>query len=102
MTLRVVPEGLASTSAAIEALTARLAAANAVAAPLITTVVPPATDPVSLQNAAGLSVRGGEHSAAVAQGAEELGRAGVGVGESGASYARGDAAAAAAYHIAGY
>jgi hypothetical protein len=32
-----------------------------------------------------------------AEGAEELGRAGVGVGESGASYAAGDAAAAASY-----
>ena len=65
MTLRVVPEGLAGASAAIDALTARLAAANAGAAPLITAVVPPAADPVSLQNAAGFSVRGGEHSAAV-------------------------------------
>jgi hypothetical protein len=101
MTLRVVPEGLAGASAAIDALTARLAAANAGAAPLITTVVPPAADPVSLQNAAGFSVRGGEHSAAVAQGAEELGRAGVGVGDSGAGYAARDAAAASSYHILG-
>jgi hypothetical protein len=102
MTLRVVPEGLAGASAAIDALTARLAAANAGAAPLITVVAPPAADPVSLQNAAGFSVRGGEHSAAVAQGAEELGRAGVGVGDSGAGYAARDAAAAASYHIVGY
>ncbi|WP_019728781.1 PE domain-containing protein, partial [Mycobacterium avium] len=36
MTLRVVPEGLAATSAAVEALTARLAAAHAAAAPAIT------------------------------------------------------------------
>ncbi len=34
MTLRVVPEGLAAASAAVEALTARLAAAQAAAAPL--------------------------------------------------------------------
>ena len=101
MTLRVVPEGLAGASAAIEALTARLAAANAGAAPLITVVAPPAADPVSLQNAAGFSVRGGEHSAAVAQGAQELGRAGVGVGDSGARYAARDAAAASSYHIVG-
>ena len=46
MTLRVVPEGLAGASAAIEALTARLAAAHAGAAPLITTVVPPAAGPL--------------------------------------------------------
>ena len=102
MTLRVLPEGLAAASARIGALTARLAAAHAGTAPLITVVVPPAADPVSLQTAAGFSVRGGEHSAAVAQGAEELGRAGVGVGDSGASYAARDAAAAASYHIAGY
>jgi PE family len=97
MTLRVVPEGLAAASASIEALTARLAAAHAGAAPLITAVVPPAADPVSLQSAAGFSVRGCQHAAAAAQGVEELGRSGVGVGESGASYAAGDAAAAATY-----
>ena len=36
-----------------------------------------------------------------AQGVEELGRAGVGVGEAGASYLAGDAAAAATYGVAG-
>jgi hypothetical protein len=102
MTLRVLPEGLAGASAAIDALTARLASANAGAAPLITAVVPPAADPVSLQNAAGFSLRGSEHTAVAAQGAVELGRAGVGVADSGAGYAARDAAAAAAYHIAGY
>jgi hypothetical protein len=102
MTLRVVPEGLAGASAAIEALTARLAAANAGATPLITVVAPPAADPVSLQNAAGFSLRGGEHAAAAAHGAEELGRAGVGVGDSGVGYAARDAAVASSYHFAGY
>lgn len=101
MTLRVVPEGLAAASAAVEALTARLATAHAGAAPLITAVVPPAVDPVSLQTAAAFSVHGGEHAAVAAQGVEELGRSGVGVGESGMSYAAGDAAAAAAYLGAG-
>lgn len=100
MTLRVVPEGLSAASAAIEALTARLAAAYAGAVPLITAVVPPAVDPVSLQSAAGFSIRGGEHAAVAAQGAEELCRSGVGVGEAGASYASGDAAAASSYLIA--
>jgi hypothetical protein len=100
MTLRVVPEGLAGASAAIEALTARLAAANAGAAPLITAVVPPAADPVSLQSAAGFSAHGSEHAAVAAQGAEELGRAGVGVVDSGAGYAAHDAAASSSYHIA--
>src|ERR1700749_4541185 len=97
MTLRVIPEGLASASAAVEALTARLAAAPAAAAPAITAVVPPAADPVSLQTAAGFSAQGAEHTAVAAQGVEELGRAGVGVGEAGASYAAGEAAAAASY-----
>jgi hypothetical protein len=101
MTLRVVPEGLAGASAAIEALTARLAATQAGAAPLITAVTPAAVDPVSLQSAAGFSIRGAEHAATAAQGAEELGRAGIGVGESGVNYAAGDAAAAASYLPAG-
>jgi hypothetical protein len=97
MTLRVVPEGLTAASASIEALTARLAAAHAGADPLITAVVPPAADPVSLQSAAGFSMRAGEHAVAATQGVAELGRSGVGVGESGASYAAGDAAAASSY-----
>jgi predicted metal-dependent hydrolase len=97
MTLQVVPEGLAATAAAVEALTARLAAAHAAAAPLTTAVVPPAADPVSLSTAAGFSVHGVEHNAVATQGVEELGRSGVGVGEGGASYAAGDAAGAATY-----
>ena len=100
MTLRVVPEGLAGASAAVEALTARLAAAHGAAAPLITAVVPPAADPVSLQTAAGFSAQGSEHAAMAAQGVEELGRSGVGVADSGASYATGDAMAASTYLVA--
>jgi hypothetical protein len=98
MTLRVVPEGLAAASARIEAMTARLAAAQAGSAPLIAGVVPAAADPVSLQTAAGFSLLGSQHTAAGAQGAEELGRSGVGVAESGVSYTAGDAAAASSYH----
>jgi len=97
MTLRVVPEGLTAASARIEALTARLASAQAGAAPMITAVLPPAADPVSMQTAAGFSLRGGQHALAVAQGEEELGRSGVGVAESGAGYAARDAAASASY-----
>jgi hypothetical protein len=100
MTLRVVPEGLAATSAAVEALTARLAAAHAGAAPLITAVIPPAADPVSLQTAAGFSAQGAEHATIASQGIEELGRSGLGVGESGTSYATGDAQAAGTYLMA--
>lgn len=101
MTLRVVPEGLAAASARIAALTARLAAAQAGTAPLITAVVPPAADPVSLQTAVGFSAQGQEHAAVAAQGVEELGRAGVGVGQAGASYLVGDTAAAATYGFTG-
>lgn len=97
MTLRVVPEGLTAASSAVEALTARLAAAHAAAAPMISTVLPPAADAVSLQAAAGFSANGAQQSAVAAQGVEELGRSGVGVGESGVSYATGDAQAAASY-----
>ncbi|BBZ25380.1 PE family protein [Mycolicibacter hiberniae] len=99
MTLNVVPEGLAAAGAAVEALTARLAAAQAGAAPLITAVVPPAADPVSLQTAAGFSAQGSEHAAVAAQGAAELGRAGIGVGDSGVNYAAGDAAGASTYFL---
>jgi PE family len=101
MTLRVVPEGLASASAAVDAITARLAAAQAGASPAITAVLPSAADPVSLQTAAGFSAQGSEHAAVAAEGVEELGRAGVGVGESAVSYVAGDVAAAATY-LAGH
>ncbi|WP_344125697.1 PE domain-containing protein, partial [Mycolicibacterium murale] len=40
MTLRVVPEAMLAASAAVEALTARLAAAHTAAAPAITAVIP--------------------------------------------------------------
>lgn len=101
MTLRVVPEGLAAAASSVEALTARLRAAHAAAAPLISTVLPPAIDAVSMQTAAGLSAHGTEHSALAAHGVEELGRSGVGVGESATSYAAGDASAAGSYLVAG-
>ncbi len=101
VSLRVVPEGLAAAGTAVEALTARLAAAHSAALPLITAVAPPAADPVSLQTAVGFSAAGNEHAVVAAQGVEELGRSGVGVGESGASYATGDAAAASSYGVTG-
>jgi hypothetical protein len=101
MTLRVVPEGLAAAGSAVEALTARLAAAHAAAAPLLSTVLPPAADPVSLQTAVGFSAHGTEHTTVATEAVTELGRSGVGVGQSGISYATGDAAAASSYLIAG-
>lgn len=100
MTLRVIPEGLTAAGAAVEALTARLAAAHAAAAPVVNAVLPPAADPVSLQTAAGFSAAGVEHSTVAALAVEELGRAGAGVAESGVSYAAGDALAASSYLIA--
>jgi hypothetical protein len=101
MTLQVLPEGLVAAAATVESLTARLAAAHSAAAPLISAVLPPAVDPVSLQTSAAFSAAGNAHHAAAAQGVEELGRSGIGVGEAGASYAAGDVAAAASYPITG-
>lgn len=99
MTLRVIPEGLAAAGTAVGSLTARLAAAHSAAAAATTAVVPPAADPVSLQAATGLSAQGARHETVAAQGVEELGRSGVGIAESGTSYATGDTQAAASYLI---
>lgn len=101
MALRVVSEELAAASASIETSTARSATAHAGAAPLITAVVPPAVDPVSLESAAGWSVHGGDHAPVAARGVRQLGRSGVGAAEARASYATGDAPAATSYPIAG-
>ncbi|OBJ18478.1 PE domain-containing protein [Mycobacterium colombiense] len=97
MTLRVIPEGLAATSAAVDAIAAQLAAAHAAAAPVVSVVVPPAADPVSLAAAAVFSERGSQHSAAAAKGVEVLGRAGLGVSLAGVNYVAGDTAATATY-----
>lgn len=97
MPLHVVPEGLAAACARVEALAARLAATHAGAVPVISAVLPPAADPVSLQSAAALSSYGGRHAVIAAEGTTELGRSGAGVGEAGANYAIGDAAAASVY-----
>ncbi|MGB3476967.1 MAG: PE family protein [Mycobacterium sp.] len=97
MVLDVVPEGLAATSAAVEAIAAALAAAHAAAAPSITAVVAPAIDPVSLQAAAELSVQGIAHGAVAARGTEVLGRAGVGVAQAGVNYQVADTVAASVF-----
>jgi hypothetical protein len=99
--LRVLPEGLAATSSAVEAIAAQLASAHAEATPAIAAVMPPAADPVSIQAAALFSARASEHAVAATCGVEVLGRAGVGVGQAGASYAAGDAAAASTYLMPG-
>jgi hypothetical protein len=84
MAVQVIPESLAAADAAVEALTARLASA---------------ADAVSLQTATGFSTAGDEHVTVAAQGVGELGRSGAGLGESGISYATGDAAPASSYGI---
>lgn len=99
MTLRVVPEGLAATGAAVEAITARLAAAHLAAGPVISAVLPPGADAVSVQAALEFSASADQHEAAVARGVEVLGRAGVGVEQAGVNYAAGDAAAASTYLV---
>lgn len=101
MTLQVVPEGLLATAAGVEALAARLSAAHTAAAAVTTVVVPPAADPVSLQNAAGLSAHAGQHRGVAIQGVIGLGHSAAGVGQSGASYATGDSQAATTYLVAG-
>lgn len=101
MTLRVIPEGLAAIGAAVEAITARLAAAHLAAGPVISTVLPPGADPVSVQAALQFSAFGDQHETVVARGLEVLGRAGVGVARAGANYAAGDAAAASTYLVTG-
>ncbi len=100
MTLRVVPEGLVAAGTQVTALTARLAAAHAAAAPLITAVVPPGSDPVSLQTAAGFSAQGLDHTALATEGVTELGRSATAVADSAAGYATADAAATSSYLIA--
>lgn len=97
MVLDVVPEGLAATSAAVEAITAALAAAHAAAAPLITAVAPPGIDPVSLQAAAELSLQGSQHGVVAARGTEVLGQAGVGVAQAGINYHVADTSAASVF-----
>lgn len=101
MALWVVPEGLTAASAAVEAITARLGAAHTAAASVVSAVAPPGADEVSLRTALGFSELGMQHAAVASQGVEELGRAGIGVAESGSSYAVGDAEAAAGYGFLG-
>ncbi len=90
MTFCVVPEGLAAHSAAVEALTTS-AGLN----------VSPTADPVSLSTAARFSSAGGEHAIVAGQGVQELGRSGVGVGESRTTVMPPVIGAAASYLIGG-
>lgn len=85
MTLRVVPEGLTAASSAVEALTARLAAAHAAAAPVVSAVVPPAAGtPVRCRRRPASALTARSTMWLRPKASKELGRSGVGVGESGA------------------
>ncbi|EFV14688.1 PE family protein [Segniliparus rugosus] len=99
MILRTLPEGMAATSALMESITARLAAAHAAAAPIITAVVPPAIDVVSTSAATELSVHGAQRQISGATGVSALAASSLGVADSGLSYQEGDLAAAATYAI---
>ena len=99
MILRTLPEGMAATSVLVESITARLAAAHAAAAPLITAVVPPAIDTVSIAAAAELSASGAQRQTSGATGVAELGGSSLAVADSGLSYQEGDLAAAATYAL---
>lgn len=99
MILRTLPEGMAATSALVESITARLAAAHAAAAPAITAVIPPAIDVVSLAGAAELSASGVQRQVCGAGGVAELGGSSLAVADSGLSYQEGDLAAAATYAL---
>jgi len=99
--LDVTPEALLAASAQVEALTARLVAANAVHAAATATILPPGSDAPSVKVAALLIGHGGAHEASAAMGNEELLRSGLGVAESGISYLCGDTEGAAALGAAG-
>ncbi|ERG69180.1 PE family protein [Segniliparus rugosus] len=97
MGLRVVPEGLEAVAATIEAVTAQLLAAQAQAGSVVSAIVPPAADPVSVEAAVGLAAHGAQQRAVEADGSQELGRSGLGVEQAAASYREGDALAVARY-----
>ena len=95
MVLQVIPEALAATSVAVEALAERLAAAQATVAPIITAVVPPAIDPVSIETATVFSTQSSQHLLVSTQGTQQLNYAGLGVANAGTNYALTDSHAAA-------
>ncbi len=97
MILDVTPEALVGAAGQINALTARLVAANAMHAGVTAGILPPGSDAPSVKVAAMLIGHGVAHQAAAAMGNEELLRSGLGVAESGASYLIGDSAGATAF-----
>lgn len=98
--LNVVPEGLMAASMQVEALAARLVAANVAHAAVMATVLPPGSDIPSVKLSAALIGHGVQHETSAMLGNEELVRGGVGVAESGTSYLMGDLEGAGAFTAA--
>lgn len=98
--LEVIPEALLGASAQVDALTARMIAANAVHLAATASILPPGSDPVSIKAAAALIGHGTAHAATATMGNEELLRSGVGVAETAVSYLTGDSQGAAAFGAA--
>ncbi|OSC42769.1 hypothetical protein B8W66_03995 [Mycobacterium decipiens] len=94
MALQVVPEGLASTSAAVDGATAQLAVAHTALAPAVAATVSPGVASVSLLTAGGLGTSDIEHPCAGGEGIGNPARAGIAVGECDISYSVGDRTAA--------
>ncbi|OSC41056.1 PE family protein [Mycobacterium decipiens] len=97
MTLRLEPEGLAAAGAALAAVTTWLATGHVASLPVLTGAVSTAANPVLRGIATVLGAWDDERAAIATNAIEELGRSGVGVAESGVSYAVGDAVAASTY-----
>ncbi|HLR99573.1 PE family protein [Mycolicibacillus parakoreensis] len=95
--LDVTPEVLLAASAQVEALMARMTAANAVQAAASAAILPPGSDAPSIKVAAALIGHGAAHELSATMGNEELFRSGIGVAESGVSYLLGETQGVTAY-----
>ncbi|WP_292974837.1 PE family protein [Mycobacterium sp.] len=97
MELDVNPTALGAASAQVAALTGRLLASNATHLVATSATLPPGADLVSEKTSLSLIAEGLEHHLMTGMGSAQLGLSSEGVGESGTSYAIGDAEGAAAY-----
>ena len=101
MQLDVTPEALAAASGQVAALTGRLIGANAAHTAALGMILPPGSDIPSVKTAASLVAKGLSHEAMAAMGNVELASSSMGVGESSASYAIGEAEGVATYTASG-
>lgn len=99
MLVDVTPEALASASAQVAALTARLLGTNASHAVATGAILPPGSDPVSVKTAASLVAEGLSHQAMAGMGNTQLAASAEGVGESGIGYNLVDGIDAGAYAV---